>query len=62
MSYGFKKLFKFKCSECKKERSTLKEKIAKIGICQKCKRVEVSKNQTSIYDFIKTKKPYVKNS
>lgn len=45
----YKKIFRFKCKKCGKDKETKKEERAVAGICVGCDR-EVNENQMSIYD------------
>lgn len=50
---SWKKLYKFVCSQCKKERQTFKEDVSNNKICSKCRRVQVPKDQMSIFDALR---------
>jgi hypothetical protein len=61
----YKKLFQYKCEECKKPRQTFKEDIANKKVCAKCIRTRVPESQMSIFDALSSvDKPvnYVGNS
>ena len=47
--YSFKTIYKFKCSDCGKEKTTTKEERAKIGTCQKCLSLRVPEDQMSLF-------------
>lgn len=51
--YKERHLYYYTCSGCGKQRSTLKKKKQLIGVCTKCKRSEVSKNQISLFNASK---------
>jgi len=48
----YRKLFVYKCEQCKKKRQTFKEIVFNGKICQKCVRTRVSKDQLNIFDAL----------
>lgn len=45
----YKKLFFYKCADCKKKRQTFKEEKVESGVCRPCLAIRVSPNQVSLF-------------
>jgi len=52
MNYSFRKLYKYTCKTCKKERQTVGEKKAKKGECTKCLNSYINPNQRNIFELL----------